>query len=1051
MNSMSEVPDCNNIYKNDLILIIENRSSSFSFINYLKSNNNNNLIKENNSNDEFFIFNNNEKNYLINNNPFEINTGVNNSLEEYLKKYGIIIFFYDSNDKNYFELIKIFINNNYSSIKGFNSPLILMIENKEEEINEKESYINLIIDNDNINKDKMFLINKLFCYYYESYLNIEDDKKYKIKIFNTIIENYPIIKIFKNSNCNMIYPSLQKDNEYNLDITLIGKTSKIDSLLNYLNKKNEPSFDLEDCFPLKLNNIEKKLKLLIHKINLEEIIKEEEIINLETHGIIYIYDLDDEESFEYIKKYINIMLSSLGNMPFLIVGIFSDKSNYSTYSSKEKSLHKCLLKKTNIISYIMDLKEIYKENNLFFNDFIISLVDQIFNKYPIYNYDEFNKPELYLNPLANSTISENRENYNYKSRKILEEYTNEKMKIFSCPNCLNPYYVNFNESLGLIIFNCLKCKTIPECFNLNYIKDNLNSLNEFNKFYNTQKYSFINYKNYFFDENNKLYNYFCIDCQQQVFTGTNKNHFTHEGKCYNNYEFKKLIAMKKEEFEKEEKYLKEIKEKFKKFMSDLEDKFNLIYNTKKKINEIKKDMITSFEIIRNNYILYQNFKNLKFKKPKKMEFQENDEPEDKIKKIFEYMIDSKSQEIYNKYIIKNVNINYYKDKKKNNENNIINNEKVKTKIKDICSFKYKNKEYICLSMDNDILDIYDEKMKHITELDLSSKIQCINSLYSIYNYSKENNNIYISGLNGIKKITINNKINSITELNNIKIFDEYREKGINFENYIKLDKDYSITSTENKKIFLLINDDKKINKKDLTKDILKNKQYENIISLDKINNNTFSIKFENIFEEPDSIKEKENKAEFINISFADLFEENPKIHKIKKNIITCTHLIELYSEEKLNVIIKKNFIFPDNYHILGKLNDNNILIQCNNPFLQRELILFDINNFTYTKKYKYNTSFFNKDILHMIPNNQSENIINYILFNNNLNMKVNYYLPKEQEILIFNQNLHLCVKNDKKDERVNTKIDKIIKINNRFFGIRENMKNENQLFMIDIV
>lgn len=87
----------------------------------------------------------------------------------------------------------------------------------------------------------------------------------------------------------------------------------------------------------------------------------------------------------------------------------------------------------------------------------------------------------------------------------------------------------------------------------------------------------------------------------------------------------------------------------------------------------------------------------------------------------------------------------------------------------------------------------------------------------------------------------------------------------------------------------------------------------------------------------------------------------------------------------------------------------------------------------------------------MIPNNQSENIINYILFNNNLNMKVNYYLPKEQEILIFNQNLHLCVKNDKKDERVNTKIDKIIKINNRFFGIRENMKNENQLFMIDIV
>ena len=87
----------------------------------------------------------------------------------------------------------------------------------------------------------------------------------------------------------------------------------------------------------------------------------------------------------------------------------------------------------------------------------------------------------------------------------------------------------------------------------------------------------------------------------------------------------------------------------------------------------------------------------------------------------------------------------------------------------------------------------------------------------------------------------------------------------------------------------------------------------------------------------------------------------------------------------------------------------------------------------------------------MALNNKSENINNFILFDKNLKMKINYYLPKEQEILIFNQSLQSYINYDNIDEKENIKINKIIKINNRIFGIRENMKNENQLFMIDII
>ena len=220
----------------------------------------------------------------------------------------------------------------------------------------------------------------------------------------------------------MIYKSLDQENKYNLDITIIGKSQKIDSIPNFISKKHEASFDSEGCFIFELINIDRKLELLIHKINLENKIKEEEIINLETHGIIYVYDLEDKQSIEYIKKFINIILSSLGNLPFLIVGFYTDESNYSIYASKEKSLHQYIFKQENILSFIMNIQDLSKENNLLFDGMIITLVDQIFNKFPIYNYDEFSEPELYLSSISNSAISENKEVNNNISQKLLEEY-----------------------------------------------------------------------------------------------------------------------------------------------------------------------------------------------------------------------------------------------------------------------------------------------------------------------------------------------------------------------------------------------------------------------------------------------------------------------------------------------------------------------------------------------------------------------------------------------------------------------------------------------------
>ena len=1039
---MSEIPNSDNIKKNESILIIENPSNPFSFINYFKTKKENEIIKDKNNNQEFFIYKYDEnKYYLINNKPFEINKKRNNNLKEYFNQYSIIIFFYNSEDINYFELIKIFINKNFSSLKGYNSPFIILIENNNKEQKEKDSFIRLVdTDDDNINKDKAFLISKLLCYYYECNINVIDNNILKKNIFNTIIENFQIIKLFKNTNSNMIYKDLDDENKFNMDITIIGKTDKIESIPKILNKNNNSSFDDDDSFSFKMSKKDKKYEILIHKIKLDEIIKEENIINLETHGIIFIYDLENEESFQYIKKYINIILCSLGNIPFIIIGFYSNESYVSDYLSKQKTLNQYMFKKSNIISCLMNINEIGKENNLIFNDILLSLIHLILYKYPIYNYDEFNEPGLFLNEKANLLIEKNKNKNESLSQKLFEEYQQEKIKLFLCSNCLNPLYIDFNESLGLIIFNCLKCSTIPECYNLN------------EKFYSNQNDNFINYKNYFFDENNKLYNYFCFDCQQQVFTGNDNNHFYHDGKCYDYEETKKLIIIKKEELEKEENLLKEINNKFKIFIEELQNKFNKLYNSKKIINEIKKDMINSLKIAKNNYILIENIRKLKFEKEKILYFEGINEPEDKIKKLFEYISDNNNKKDIYSQTIKNINMNLKRNEKINK-----NDEEIKCKINDLCSFKYKNKNYICLCLDNDKLNIYDDKMKYITELDLSNDLKGIKSLFSIYNYSKENNNIYITGIGGIKRITINNKINDIKELNNIKINDEYINKDLNFEYYIKLNKDISITTTVDKKILLLINDEnKQIMKNDLTLDIIKDKEYEKIISLDKINNNIFSIKFMKVCEEIYKLEKEENKEKDIE---EDSFEvildhpkDNPKNKVIYNNI--CTKIIEISLEDKFNVKINKSFIFPNNYHILGSVKEDCILIQCNNPFLQNELIIFDINNFTYIKKYKYKDSAFNIGQFFMVNNTKVENINNFILINQHLKMKEFIFLPKNQEIMKLNQNINIYNNdksiNDKKEEIDNIEIKKIMQLNRNVIGIRGNNKNENKIFILDI-
>ena len=1038
---------------NDSILIIENTSiiNGFSFISYISSINEEENIKKIDDEEYFTYKDGQNRNYFIKKNSYEINKYAERYLKNIFKRHDIIIFFYNKNDNNYFELLKTFLNNNFQNLKFFNSPLIILIENEVNEHNQngKESYVNLVdMSNEKVDQYKIYLINKFYCYFFESSLCMEDDKNTKINIFNNLIKNYPIIKLFKNSNCNYIYKSINEENGYSIDITIIGATIQIDELPYIISKNNNSSFDEEGCFNYPIINNDIKFDLLIHKIKLEELIAEENIINLETHGIIYVCLLEDQESFEYIKKYINIILCTLGNVPFIIVGLYTNDSNYSAYESKIEKLKQNIFKKRNIISYILNINEIKKQNNLIFNDNILNLVNQILNKYPIYKYDEFKEPELFLNEKANSIIEDNKENNNKNLDKLIEEYKKGETIVFTCPNCLNPYYTSFNEELGLIFFKCLKCFTIPECYNLKQKKDS----NIFKEFHTNQNNNFINYKNNFFNENDKLYNYFCLDCQEQIFIEDNNNHIGHEGICYNFDTINKIYIKKRKEFENEEKFLLEIKDKFKLFISELEEKFNSLYSIYKKINDIKKEMLNSLKVIQNNYIIVDNIKKLNFMKGVSLDFEGIYEPEDKMKKLFEYISDIKPKDKYNQLIIKNFN---FDTKLKNKEKNIINDNDNKNTIKDLCSFKYKNKNYINLCYNNDIFKIYDEGMNFITDIDLSDRIQGIKSLFSYYNYSKENNIIYMATIGGIKKITVNNKTANLKGLNNIKIIDEFIEKDSIFEYYIKYNKDISLTTTENMKLYLLINDEKnQIVKKDFTHDIINDKKYIKTLSLEKIKNNLFIIKFLKEKEELNSLKKLNKINEIHNEEYlSDLSFDNENVDKSEINIYTTTILFKLDNEEKLDIKIKKIYSFPDNYNVLGLISDNNILIQCNNPHLFNELILFDINNLIYTKKYIYKDTLLKTGQLYMISNSRNENLNNFILMNKELKIKINIFFSKSQEIMKLNQNLNINYeKNTNNKEEISYKnITKIIKINNRIIGLRENTKNENTIFLFDLI
>ena len=839
----------------------------------------------------------------------------------------------------------------------------------------------------------------------------KDGNNYSFKVLLNLMN----IDYYYDSECNILIYDINKIESYNLIRSLIRKLvvhneSKFKKSYNLFpfNFDNTPFSENEN------NNLIKEGKILAselganfsiininNNINLREEIKNKFVNLLEqTINIINIsQSIENETKSENNSNILELNIDDTNEDKFVIINDY-----VSTGLSLRQINNKIKNDLNNNISYLLNIcPTCYKQLSIKINEksnIIIIYCDKCKSEPKGVNIEQFLEFIKKNNTKFKCDKCEKCLFYEFKSKKLF----------CNCQVNINDKKKQKNKSGSENLDNFL----IPV-----FLKDSYCEIH--NKFYQ-----------YYLKYSKKG---FCETCLNEE----NQNNSVLEEFAEN--DIINLVNKKKEELNKERKFIAFLQEKINECIMNLKIKYDKIMKNKMKIHLLKSDLINSLQVLQNNHTIISNVKSLKFDDGNNFIFKEDDSIENKLKYLKDYFNNESS---INNFCFGKKHQTNDKINIKGPFDILTQNEK-KIKVTDACTLK--NNELICISFNNGKAKIYDSnkiESNNYPECVINefSPNQGIHSLYiskdedTIWKTNNTNKNeiIYLNGFEEIKIIQMNydytdyvklyvikeecknisysieldyNKILLLTTSNNLYIINLY--KDINNEIKTKKTNVYNLLVESNKsptsirKItkniicldLIHINDFELDSKQKITRTTFLNekiKRKKNAVDDDDITN-SYTLNDDDLAEEDDdnNNNEKCTVEEDNNYYYSktNQFKKNEKYIKLFSlnfnNDKNKQKIIKDKDGNCLDIKKTKEYIFPNNYEILGILSEEkNLLLlhyikEDSNNFAY--LFIFDLNIFQFINIFKFHDVWTNPKYFVNINSNQE-----FIIFDEDLNM-----------------------------------------------------------------
>ena len=990
-----------------------------------------------------------------------------------LMNIDILILTYNLSNNLSFEYLKNFYYLYYNKLEEKDKPKYIILIEFDSFINDEIYHLEKI-DKSNVEQLKLFFNGYFFKY--------EDNEEKLDEILNECANNLIKSNDFIEDYTIFEYKELEK--EINIVIVIFGDIDLQNSFIK-LFLESKFIFDYKknnnDIYEIKYEKINDNKKFNF-KIILKLIKNENYHEYDDSECNILLYDINKEETYNKIKNIIREFILKNGAKIKKIFNIFSLNSNKEPITENENNN---LIKKgknlANEIGAYFSTININNNQNLsdeIKNKFenileqIISCIinsklkkcknlktitkdnDININKFDFVELKRYDSPLIYIKEIKT---------------KVKNELKDNKINFLNiCPKCFYHLNIRINEISNIIITFCDKCKSIPRGYNIEQFILNDKAKSKFfhciickkmlnYKFNKKQLYCNCQNKNNLKNiknnnntsgKDNIQIPFFLIDSYCNIHNKFHKYYYKYskKGLCEDCVEEKKgkhlfenfdenkideLIKQKISELKKESEFITSLQKKFNDCIKCLQAKFEKLIKNKKRIYLLKSDLINSLKIIKNNYTIISNIKDLKIDTGENFKYKEDDSIENKIQNIYNYLNYEKI-DLNNLYFGKdntNDNINY-----KGPYDNLINEEKEKeTIITDICGIK--NNQLICISFNNGQAKIFNlninENNYPICIIKEFESNQGIHSLYvsnneqNIWKINNPNKNdiIYLNGFEEIKIIQMNNNYESynmiyIIRIKNSNILSSF-EIGIN--SILILNNTYELK-------LIYINKEKNNEIKSEIKDVteLFTSQNKVPLSLNKISENKISLYLSTCNEFKFSIRESQNRITLADDeSFQDkqdtkndidvtnysrngtsittrdsYLRETINNYNENEKIIKLFYLSEDNTEKDNNnklLTIKKHFMFQNNYELLGSISDeDNLLLLFNslkdkNNIFEYELYIFDFNICQFINCFKINNILSSPKLFVRMNNDAFNNINFFFICDEDLNLYQYFY------------------------------------------------------------
>ena len=936
-----------------------------------------------------------------------------------MKNIDILILTYNSSNKLSFEMIKRFYYLYYSKFEEKEKPKNIIIIELNSNSKEEEQTDDAVFNTNNSEQLK----NLFKGHFY----NNADNEQNLNEIFKQCVENLKYIYNFKDNYG--FFKNIELDKEIDINIPIYGEQELLNIFMKILSA-SKCNFEFKKFNTFYNNIYEAKYNTTINgiiynfKINFK--LKNFEYFKNDSLCIIFLYDINDINSYEKITRIIRDNILYNDSFTKIIFNLFSFNSKTDIISEREwikrekqgKMLSDEIGANFSAINNINN-QNLSEEMKIKFDKIFEEIINCVnINKSTtenkneekigvdnnFYNIQKIDSPLLYANEINNIIKNKYKANTNFLNN--------------ICPICYNYLDIKINDISNIIIIYCNNCKTEPRGLNINQyyqLNKEKSNLTHCNKCQNLLNYELkskklfctcgnsdskhkhnsktsrnqsipIILKNSFCDIHNKFHKYYmkyskkrlCEDC---IKTLNEKYYFIEE---FNENEANELINKKKLELDKEKNFLDSLQNKFSECINTLLIKFQKLFENKLKMHYIKSELINSLEIIQNNYTIVSNVKSLKFDTGKNFTYNIDDSIEKRIKSLFNYLkCDFDINSLY--FNSPNNSSNPY-----TSYNNLISKEE--TKITDICGIN--NNKLICVGYNDGQAKIYDlniEEKNTYPRCIIKEFLpnQGVNSIYVSKNnilkknISNKNEIIYLNGYEEIKFIQMNDNYDSYEVLYNI------RDESSNIYNSIDIDYNNILMLTNFdllKLIVLNTGEDKEITieLKDITNLIIHsgelptslNKITENIVSLTissfNNNNNFVVVEGDNYIDNNNNKKSNQKLNRHFTLEIPENFDS-----RTSKMCGLIDLGVEANKNNESNKYIKILYLNKDNYKL--KEGENSLSNKnCNNLSIKKE--------FTFDKNFTLLGCISEADNLLLLnysePNNHTlENIIYIFDFN----------------------------------------------------------------------